>query len=406
MNFPTGVRQNSLGRSVRWLFGRQIFVELYAFTGRGFPLPVRHERGEGEGEGLPNKDGLLSPALSSIVPLEERGQAPSLSTKNFVSQPFPTKGSQHACLTMMLIGVLFAGCAVGPDYQRPKVDTPATFRGDDAATTNSFADLDWWEVYRDDTLQGLIREAFTNNYDLRMALTRVEQARAVAMQARSQFVPNVDYKAMASSAAGAMTCSAPPYPNNAAVGSSAVATLNAFWEVDLWGRVRRLNEAARAQLLASEEARHGVRLSLLGEVAADYFRLLELDEELEIAGRTTNSFGDSLKIFTQRLEGGTASDLETSRAEAALADAASAIPAIQEQISFTENGLCVLLGRNPGTVPRTGLRSNEVLPEVPAGLPSALLERRPDVRAKRNTCCVPPTRRSGNQWRTFSQKLA
>ncbi len=278
----------------------------------------------------------------------------------------------------MLFGVWLTGCAVGPNYQRPKVDSPATFRGDEAVTNTSFAELEWWRVYRDNTLQSLIREALTNNYDLRIAMTRVEQARAVAMQARSQFVPNAGYSGVVSRGRNDLFGSA--YPNNATVAGSASATLNAFWEVDLWGRVRRLNEAARAQFLASEEARRGVRLSLLSDVAADYLRLLELDQELEIVQRATNSFGESLKIFTQRFEGGTASDLETSRAEAALADATSATPSIFEQISLTENELCVLLGRNPGPIRRTENPSSELPPEVPAGLPSALLERRPDVR--------------------------
>ena len=203
--------------------------------------------------------------------------------------------------------------------------------------------MNWWQVYRDGPLQGLIREALTNNYDLRIAMTRVEQARAVAMQARAQFVPSVDYNGAVSRGRNDLFGSA--YPNNTITTSSATATLNAFWEVDLWGRVRRLNESARAQFLASREARRSVRLSLLSEVASDYFRLLELDQELEIVRRTTNSFGESLKIFTQRVEGGTASDLEASRAEAALADATSATPSVLEQISLTENELCVLLGR-------------------------------------------------------------
>jgi outer membrane protein, multidrug efflux system len=291
---------------------------------------------------------------------------------------FPTKSRQYACLILMLCGALLAGCAVGPNYKRPQVDSPAVFRDDNAATNTSFADLDWWKVYQDNNLQALIREAFTNNYDLRIAMTRVEQSRAVAMQARSQFVPNAGYSGTVSQGRNDLFGSA--FPNNAVATGSAVATLNAFWEVDLWGRVRRLNESARAQLLASEEARRGVRLSLLSEVATDYLRLLELDQELEITRRTTNSFGESLKYFTQRLEGGTASDLEASRAEAALADAASAMPSILNQISITENELSILLGRVPGPINRAGTLLAGLPPEVPAGLPSALLERRPDVR--------------------------
>jgi multidrug efflux system outer membrane protein len=227
-------------------------------------------------------------------------------------------------------------------------------------------------------LQSLIREALTNNYDLRIAMSRVEQSRAVAMQARAQFVPSVDYSGTVSQ--GKNDLFGGIFPNNGVTTGSGVAALNAFWELDLWGRVRRLNESARAQLLASEEARRGVRLSLLSDVATDYLRLLELDLEMEIAKNTTNSFGESLNIFTQRLEGGTASDLEAARAEAALADAASAIPSILQQISTTENELCILLGRIPGPVNRSGETLVTLPPVVPAGLPSALLERRPDVR--------------------------
>src|SRR5438552_6351771 len=159
------------------------------------------------------------------------------------------------------------------------------------------------------------------------------------MQARSQFIPSLNYNGSVSRGRNELFGSA--LPNNGSTLSSAAATLNAFWEVDLWGRVRRLNEAARARFLASEEARLGVRLSLLSEVAADYFRLRELDQELEIASRTTNSFAESLKIFSRRVEGGTASALEAARAEAALADATAAIPAILDQVSSTENQLCL-----------------------------------------------------------------
>lgn len=272
-----------------------------------------------------------------------------------------------------------AGCAVGPNYKRPSIESPTVFRGDTAPTNSSFADLDWWRVYQDPALQVLVREAFTNNYDLLIAITRVEQSRALAMQARSQFVPSVNYNGIVSR--GRNDVFGSPFPNSGNTLTSASATLNAFWELDFWGRVRRLNEGARARFLASEEARHAVRLSLLGDVSSDYFRLLELDQELEIAARTTNSFTESLRIFSQRVAGGTASGLESSRAEAALADAAAAIPAILDEISSTENQLCLLLGRPPGPIERTRPSFESLLPPtVPAGLPSALLERRPDVR--------------------------
>lgn len=275
--------------------------------------------------------------------------------------------------------VLLSGCAVGPNYKRPGINSPATFRDDSSPTNSSFADLDWWRVYQDSNLQALVREAFTNNYDLRIALTRVEQARAVVMQTRSEFVPSVNYNGNVSRGRNAVFGTS--FPNNGNTVTSAAATLNAFWELDLWGRVRRLNESARARFFASEEARRGVRLILLGDVAADYFRLLELDRELEIAGRTTNSFTESLRIFSQRVAGGTASALEASRAQAALADAAAAIPSILDEISSTENALSLLLGRSPGPIERSAASLQSLLPpEVPAGLPSSLLVRRPDVR--------------------------
>ena len=274
--------------------------------------------------------------------------------------------------------MFLAGCSVGPNYQRPAIDAPSVFRGDTSLTNGSAAELNWWQVYQDATLQALIREAFTNNYDLRIAVARVEQARAVAMEARAQFVPSLDYGGTVSRGRNDFVGSA--FPNNATTGNSAVATLNAFWEVDLWGRVRRLNESARAQFLASDEARRGVRLSLLSDVATAYLQLLELDQELAIASRTTNSFAESLRIFNQRVEGGTASALQSARAEAALEDAEAAVPAIRRRISTTENQLCILLGRNPGPIERVAPLLEQNLPDVPAGLPSALLERRPDVR--------------------------
>jgi multidrug efflux system outer membrane protein len=284
----------------------------------------------------------------------------------------------HSSFLLLCVAGLFAGCAVGPNYKRPAINSPARFRGEEKPTNASSSELVWWQVYEDAALQALMREAFTNNYDLRIAVTRVEQARAVVMQARSQFVPSVGYNGAVSRGRNDFLGSA--FPENATTTTSVSATLNAFWELDLWGRIRRLNESARAQLLASEEARRGVRLTLLSDVATAYFQLLELDQELEIAYRTTNSFGESLRIFTQRVEGGTASALASARAEAALDDAAATVPAIRDRMSATENQLCILLGRNPGPIQRTTSLLEQNMPDIPPGLPSSLLERRPDVR--------------------------
>src|SRR5580658_4366898 len=223
-----------------------------------------------------------------------------------------THSRRSSAVSLLFAFTLLSGCSVGPNYKHPGIDSPATFRGDTASATNSFGDLEWWAVYQDPILQSLIREALTNNYDLLIATTRVEQERAMAVQARSQFFPNLEYTGTVSQGRNALFGSA--FPNNGATAGSALTSLNTFWELDLWGRIRRLNEAARARLLASEYARDGVVLTLLSDVASDYFRLLELDHELEIDARTTNSFADSLNIFRQRMEGGTGDARDVSSA--------------------------------------------------------------------------------------------
>jgi multidrug efflux system outer membrane protein len=277
--------------------------------------------------------------------------------------------------------VLLLSACVGPNYRRPPVNVPDTFRG---VSTNSAAaslgELPWWDLYRDETLTDLIRAALTNNYDLRIAARRVEQARFNVWQARSELLPQVNYEGEAArgknTALGVVTTS-----GKGTVGNGYFAALTASWEVDLWGRIRRLNESARAQFLAADEARRAVYISLISQVAQAYFELLELDHELEIAERTTNSFGESLRIFSQRLEGGAASRLETSRAEAALATTAAVMPDLERRITIKENQINTLLGRNPGPIPRTAPTQEKILSlEVPAGLPSRLLERRPDIR--------------------------
>jgi multidrug efflux system outer membrane protein len=291
----------------------------------------------------------------------------------------PTEGKQSAILGLALL--LLSGCAIGPNYQRPAADIPQGFKYSlDPGATNSLADLPWWEIFNDATLTNLIQLALTNNYDIRIATARVEQARALAEQARSQFFPQAGYDVNGYRGKNASGGSANAQGKGATT-SSFEAALNATWEIDLWGRVRRLNEAARAQFLASEEARRGVRLSLIAEVAQDYFQLLELDAELEIARRTTNSYGESLTVFNQRLGGGVASKLETDRAEGALADVAALVPDLEQRIRLQENQLKVLLGQGSGSIPHGGpLTAQSVPPGVPAGLPAALLERRPDLR--------------------------
>jgi multidrug efflux system outer membrane protein len=275
--------------------------------------------------------------------------------------------------------LLLAGCAVGPDYKRPPVPSPSAFRGEEAATTNSLGELPWWEVFHDEKLQALVRTALTNNYDVRIAATRVAQARAMVAQARSQLFPQLDYFA----GAGRGRNIGPGNTLSPGVGTGQAFEFggNASWEIDLWGQVRRMTEAAKAQFFASQEAQRDVRISLIAQVAQNYFQLLTLDRQLAIAKEATNSYGESLRIFDERLHGGVASKLESSTAEALLASSAAMIPDLERQIVQTEDQLGVLLGENPGPIAREGSAlDQQTTPAVPAGLPSSLLERRPDIR--------------------------
>lgn len=277
--------------------------------------------------------------------------------------------------------VSLAGCAVGPNYQRPTVNTPTGFRGaTEDVSTKSFADLPWWGVFKDPVLQDLIHVALTNNYDLQITLTRVDQARAIQAQARSQFLPQVGYGGEANR--GKNEYLSLPVPNGGQTGNSFLAGLGAVWEIDLWGRVRRMNEAAKANFMATQEGRRAVMTSLVSGVAAAYFELLEMDEQLAIAKRTRDSYERTLKLFSDQHAGGLASKLEVSRAELALRTVTAIVPEIERQIALKENEINTLLGRNPGLIARTStLLAQEMPVEIPVGLPSSLLERRPDVRA-------------------------
>jgi multidrug efflux system outer membrane protein len=292
-----------------------------------------------------------------------------------------TRASALFVWCLSLLTILLSGCAVGPNYHRPAISTPPAFsNSSDPASTNSLADLPWWQIFHDSTLTNLIQIALTNNYDLRIAAARVEESRALAVEARSQFFPQVGYDVNGYRGKNSLSGQANA-EGGGATGNSFEAALNASWEIDLWGRLRRLNQAARAQFLASEEARRGVQLSLISEVAQDYFQLLELDAELEIAESTTNSYGESLALFTRRLAGGIGNSLETDRAEGALAAVAATVPDLRQRIRLQENQLKVLLGQSSGSIPRGAPLGGQTVPsEVPAGLPSALLERRPDLR--------------------------
>jgi multidrug efflux system outer membrane protein len=288
------------------------------------------------------------------------------------------KSRLETLFPLIVVLALAGGCAVGPNYRQPAVNSPENFRFARSQDTNSLADLPWWEVFKDPTLQDLVRTALTNNYDLKQAVARVEEARNQAVAVRSAFFPQIGYSGNVGRGRNALYNA--PVTLNGATESSVSASLNAAWEIDFWGRIRRMSQAAQAQYLATDEARRGVTITLMSDVATAYFQLLDLDQELEIQRAATNAYAGSYQIFNDRLVNGVASKLETDRAEAALANAAALIPQLELQIAATEDQLNVLLGRNPGPVPRRSLSDqSSPAPEIPAGLPSALLRRRPDV---------------------------
>jgi multidrug efflux system outer membrane protein len=268
------------------------------------------------------------------------------------------------------------GCAVGPNYRRPEVVSPEDHRGHmEPPEAASIADLPWWEVFDDPVLEDLILEALNANYDLAIAVRRVEQAEALVGVAQSPFYPQIEYRGSAGRERTPEFLGVPADTHNLFFGALAMA-----WEIDVWGRIRRSNEAATEALLATEEFRRGVLLGVVTGVAAAYLQLLELDRELEISQQTAQSFQETLDLFTRRFQGGIGDRLQVSRAEAALAETLAQIPDLEQRIVAQENAISVLLGRNPGPIPRgTPLDERPVPPPTPPGLPSQLLERRPDV---------------------------
>jgi len=294
----------------------------------------------------------------------------------------------RARLLIVVIAAWCAGCMVGPNYKRPTVPVPASFRAPDPLPPSqaaSFADLKWFEVFKDDQLQTLVRTALDRNYDLRDAVARVEAARANLGIQRSYQYPNF-------AAGGAVEINrlsrdgATPLPaqflpsQNRNFGTAALQMLS--FEIDIWGRLRRATEAARANLLGAEENRKAVVTTLVSDVATSYFSLRELDYELEISRRTLQTREQSLELTRSRQAGGVSTQLDLRQSEQLVFTAAESIPEIQRQIEQTENQISLLLAQNPGSILRgRGLTEQLFPPEVPAGLPSALLERRPDIRA-------------------------
>jgi len=277
--------------------------------------------------------------------------------------------------------LLLTGCTLGPKYKRPPVTVPDTYRGHapDAGpqTAASFGDEKWWTVFQDPQLQELIREALAQNYDVRIAAARVLQAQALLGITRADQFPTITGGASSSNERLPATRITPAFET-----SPSQVNLSLFWELDFWGKFRRATEAARATLLAAEWGRKAVMSSLVSNVASAYFQLLELDLEMEISRRTLGSRRESLRLVEVRARGGTTSLLDVRQSEQLVYTAAAAIPDLERRTEQQENLISVLLGKNPAPVTRgKPLVENSLLPVVPAGLPSSLLERRPDIQS-------------------------
>ena len=280
----------------------------------------------------------------------------------------------------LLIVVLVSGCAVGPNYKKPAVNTPTVYRGltpEEAAKNdpNSLGDQKWWEVFQDEQLKELIKTALDQNYDVRRAAARILQAQASLGITRSEQFPTVAGQAAATNQRSARSKVIPPIETD-----TSQVGVNFNWELDFWGKFRRSTEAARANLVATEWARREVIRQLISNVAGSYFTLRALDLQLEISRRTLSSRQDSLRLTRVLSEGGSTSLLDVRQAEQLVYTAASEVPTLEQQIEQQENFVSILLGNNPAPVPRgKPLTEQPHAPVVPAGLPSALLERRPDI---------------------------
>lgn len=276
---------------------------------------------------------------------------------------------------LMAAAGFLAGCTVGPDYARPAVETPAVFLYNETDAVKT-ANTRWWEQFQDPVLDGLIKEALENNKNVLMAAANIEQAAAVLTQVRSPIFPQIGYSG---GAANQRTAESKVHlPNNPQTSYQMLGS--ASWELDLWGRMRRLSEAAQADLLATQEAQRGVILSLTASLATSYIQLLGLDDQLAIARRSMETYAQSVALFENQFRHGQVSQMVVEQAKTQYETAAAEIPEIELQIAQTENALSVLRGRNPGTIKRGKTIHYIALPGVPADIPSDVLANRPDIR--------------------------
>ena len=285
--------------------------------------------------------------------------------------------NSHLPVVVVLICACLTGCKVGPNYRRPAVPVPGNFRElsrdqQAQAQAASYADLPWWQVFQDPQLQELIRTALKQNYDLQLATERINAARAQVSITRSNLFPQVEGKA---------NFLGGKESNFQTTFNFLTLSADAAFQLDFFGRLRRATEAARAELLATEDARQTVVLTLVGDIASDYFALLQLDLALEITHNTVNAQEASVKLTNFRVEHGVGTKLDVLQAQQTLDTANAQIPDLERQIAQEENAISILLGNYPQNVPRgRPLVEQPLPPEVPGGLPSALLERRPDIR--------------------------
>lgn len=280
-----------------------------------------------------------------------------------------------------LLALAFTGCMVGPNYQRPEVDTPQTWRFEDERAKD-VANTAWWEQFNDPVLNDLIQTALRENKDVKIAAARVEEFAGLYGTTRAALFPQV-FAGASYGRQRASELTGPTTLESSGVSptfNSSELFLNASWEIDLWGKLRRATEASRADLLSTEEGRRTVILTLVTAVANSYINLRDLDKQLEITKRAAKNYKESYDIFKLRFEYGIVSEIEVNQAKSQYEQALSNIPLFEKTIAQQENALSVLLGRNPGPIARGKTVDELVLPAVPAGLPSDILVNRPDIR--------------------------
>lgn len=283
-------------------------------------------------------------------------------------------------LRTLWLPLVLAGCMIGPDYERPAVDVPAAWRID-TSDARDLSGTAWWEQFDDPVLDQLIATALAQNKDVRIAAARIEEYQGRLAVARAQLFPQVGANLDATRQRASHQSSFIAYPDTLSTQFNLYqAAFSASWAIDLWGQLRRATEAARDDLLATSEARRAVVLSLVASVTNGYILLRSLDRQLEISRQTGQTRGDSLRIFEMRFRGGIVSELELAQSRSEYQDAQAQIPQLVDQVAQAENALSVLIGSNPGAIARGKTIDELQTPQVPAGLPSDLLVRRPDIR--------------------------